>query len=780
MSRGLIYDDVTDSDGNAQVGVQVGVFVSDGLYTTYAPLWDAAVGGNAVANPLTTVTRGIYTAFAEAGEYDVRVTTGAGSYDRPQFPVFDADDIAAIASSVSAASTSAGEASTSADEAAASAVEAAKVTPYPSIVELKAAVGYVVGKYASAWRNGVLTNFKAIAAGGADEYGQLAGVGVDWKIVPVNNSSNIQSYGAASGGVVDCSAELVAALQSGIKTLYISDTIALASNVSATLTGDLEIRGGGKIIYTGATDNTLPLVAIETAGFSFTHSGVGFDGDNKIPLGLRVYNSEEPDSNTLPTCAINKSLFIRFRMNVTGIWNDAVYIAGTFGLVDIRGNKVRLITRAAGTGTPSSTGTAGITVTWLSATKYVRSCLHNGNEYTGIYGDDLIGSSNNVDHDAFRFFAPSPALLAGKYSDSHAETWGNTYRNCRGRAVKIQSVGSAHDETIIRDDGYSNFGGSVEINMQYGVGSVSNIKCYYRQNGDFSSPIQSGLSIVGFYQGSDYGEKTASVIVNDIQIFNSIPEGVGTNISSFVSVTNGGGAVAVPYKPLVSISNATVNANVIDWLVTTGYTVDTYGTMRLDNISVPKLTYGAVLSNGVDNNFDIVATNIVNLDGVQTPANRKPFVTDGAGAAIVYGGELLGGMNQGFLNSYANSSSVNKAPMFLGGALSDEGGVGGAASTQAAFIADDGVHEFDMRFMTTSRGMFFVSINYEYTSQGIFSTGSNQVHVMAQPAGSIFETSVFGTNPDVDGKFNLWYTGSKLNVKNRLGAGYTATIMFLG
>lgn len=125
MSRGLIYDDVTDPSGNAIVGAEVGVFISDGLYTTYADLWDAPTGGNPVANPLTTIARGIYTAYAEAAEYDIRVTTNAGTFDRPKLPVFDADDLASIDASVIAAAASESASAVSASNAATSESNAA-------------------------------------------------------------------------------------------------------------------------------------------------------------------------------------------------------------------------------------------------------------------------------------------------------------------------------------------------------------------------------------------------------------------------------------------------------------------------------------------------------------------------------------------------------------------------------------------------------------------------------------------------------------------------------
>ena len=590
----------------------------------------------------------------------------------------------------------------------------------------------------------------------------------------------ITNFGAVGDGSTDCSAAIRDALQSGAQFVFVpKGTFAMQSNISATIVTDVKFYGLGTIIYTGATNNTNPLIAVETNNHTFTVDGISFDGDDKIAMGVRVYNTAVPSSNTLPNCTISNNLFIRFRMNVAGMWNAGAYVSGSFQLVTIANNRIRLITRAAGTGTPGSAGTAGIEVTQYSNTQYIRECLHYGNQYAAIVGGDAVSSPNNVDYDGFKFFGPSPAADSGQYAQATLTSFGNVYRNCRGRALKIQAIGSVRDETIIRDDDYTLYGGSAEINFQYGVGMVSNCQFIYRPYGS-TSPIQTGLSLVVFYQGADFSEDTGSAIVNGIQVLNSISAGVGNDIGYIVQAGVGLG-VATPLKPLVSVSNVSVNKNPITAIASIGYEGTTYGTLRLDNITVPSLTWGAVATNGTDTNFDIVATNVLNVDGLQTPANAKPFVTSTTGTAVTYGGAIMGAMNQGFLNAYANSSSVNKGPLLSAGALADQNNrIGGASSVQSVALTDDESFEFDSRFYTTGRGLFVVSVNYDYTSQAIFVTGGNAIYSIAAPAGSVFQVSTTGTNPDVDNKFNMWYTGGKLNVKNRLGDTYVVTVNFIG
>jgi hypothetical protein len=197
-------------------------------------------------------------------------------------------------------------------------------------------------------------------------------------------------------------------------------------------------------------------------------------------------------------------------------------------------------------------------------------------------------------------------------------------------------------------------------------------------------------------------------------------------------------------------------------------------------VVVPELTYSAIGTNGTDTNFDIVATNVVNLDGVITPANEKPFVTSTTGTSLNYGGLITGVLNQGFIQTYAVRSDFNNGPLLRGGALTSQAGAAGAASVQSATLIDDAVFEFDSRFLITSRGAFIVSVNFSINTQGLFATGSNAIEKIAVTAGELFEVSAGGTNPDVDGRFNMWYTGGKLNVKNRLGSTQVVTVMFIG
>jgi hypothetical protein len=593
-------------------------------------------------------------------------------------------------------------------------------------------------------------------------------------------------FGAVGNGSADNAAILAAAIASGVKRLYIPDGVfALASPVSATLTDDLTIEGEGSFIFTGA-NNTNPMLSIQSAGHSLNILGVTFDGDEKIAGCLKVENTNAMTTAD-PVCVLEGCTFVDFKMNTASIWNLAAYIAGSFERVEVLRNTVRNITRAAGTGVPGTAGTTGIYVTNYDANKWVRSCIHEGNSYTNITGGDLVASANNVDFDGFKFYAPPPTdndnidATVSSYSPSTCRSSNNTYRNVRGRAVKIQAVSTVTGEKIVRDAGYTITGGSTEINLQYGAGTVRDCEFFYKDYAGPSSPIQTaGHSLVVFFQGAWYDEDHGGTSVSGIRVYNNIKTGVGNNIAQLVNCQTGAGVIAKD-RLLVRVSDITVNRGDVDWLLTLSGDTGADGLIVLEDVSVPKVTYSAIGTNYTNPSFKLLARGIYNLDGVTTPGNAKKFISDlsGPGADIAWSGVLDGHSTHGFLNTYNRGADFNAAPMLVNGALTGTG-LGGALSVQTIRLADDASHTFERRFFNSGRGLIAVSVDFDYTTQGLFAVGSNGVYQIAAHASDLFTPSTTGSNTDTDGQLNLWFTGGALSVKNRLGGTYSVTVAFLG
>lgn len=597
---------------------------------------------------------------------------------------------------------------------------------------------------------------------------------------------SLKDFGAVGNGSTNDAGALSLALASGAKRIHVpKGDFAMTGVVAVTLANDVELYGEGRFVYTGANsiDN---LITIASANYSFIVRGITFDGDEKIAGGFRIENTAAlADSN--PVCIIEGCSFIDFKMNATSIWNQAVYIAGSFRQVEILRNTVRGITRAAGTGNPGVSGTTGIYVSQYDNAKWVRNCVHAWNSYTDISGGDLLASANNVDYDAFKFYAPDPTnndnvdATVSSYFPSTCRSYGNSYRNCRGRAIKIQALANVHDEKIIRDAGYTIFGGSVEINLQYGAGIVRDCEFFYKDYAGPTSPIQSaGHTLISFYQGAWYDEAHGGSSVSGIRVYNNIKSATGNNIAQIVNAQVAGTALGRD-RPLIKISDVVVNRGDVDWILTVAGDTGADGLIVLDSISVAKLTYSAIGSDYANPGFKVVATGVYNLDGVVTPGNAKKFVTDTspAGGDLTWSGQIAGGMNHGFLNTYNRGADFNYAPLLVDGALTGTG-LGGAASVQTVQLADDASHTFERRFFNSSRGLVLVSVDFDYTTQGVFACGSNGVYQIAAHASDLFTPSTTGTNTDTDGQLNLWFTGGALNIKNRLGGTYRITVMFIG
>lgn len=96
MALGIIYDDVTDSSGNAIANIDVTIYIAGTV--TKASLFDASEGGSPISNPVQTNDQGVFSAYVAAGDYDVSVDAPGGTVVRPNVTVADGDDIADLLS----------------------------------------------------------------------------------------------------------------------------------------------------------------------------------------------------------------------------------------------------------------------------------------------------------------------------------------------------------------------------------------------------------------------------------------------------------------------------------------------------------------------------------------------------------------------------------------------------------------------------------------------------------------------------------------------------------
>lgn len=586
--------------------------------------------------------------------------------------------------------------------------------------------------------------------------------------------------------------DLGAALAAGKARIYVPagnhDTTAL---ITATLTAPCVLFGEGTIRYTGAS-STGNILAVDCAGYDFRIEGLTFDGQDLVAGGPKISNTTAMTA-ALPDFALRGCTLKNFKMNAAAVFNAGAYVRGSFETVEVSGNTVKDITRLAGTGTPGSSGTMGIFVGHTDATHYVRHCRHFGNTYDNISGGDAVGSANNVDHDAFMFFTPDPSNFTNsdgtifRYAPASVVSYGNSYKNCRGRAIKVQGIAEVSKEKVIRDADYTNYGGSTEINLQWGVGSVRDCVFFYNDySAGAASPIQSSLTLVDIYQGSSYGENIGGAVVDGLTVYNSIKAGVGSNPTAILGAY-AGATVITKNRPLITLRNVCVNRGTFQHIATLTQSAGSYGLLRMDSIVMDKIQYSAIGTGGVNTNVDVVATAVTHLDGVSTPANIKPWMTvTGSATATTYLGAMTGFGNRGWDGTYSSGSYATAFPTLKGGVLAAPDQMannGGTASIQTVSLADAGISSLSLRGYTSGRGLAFVSASYDFNTQGLIVMGDGKVAVVGAPGTHVFSPSVT-VDTELDGgagKVNLWMTSAgELKIRNRLGSTRQFTVMFFG
>jgi len=579
----------------------------------------------------------------------------------------------------------------------------------------------------------------------------------------ISERKSLLDFGGVADGTTPNEVALAKAISSGAKEIVITDGVFVISTASTfNAVGNIKLTGTGKLKYTG-TQNTANLITINAAGNDVIIDGLEFDGSGLCCGGPKIQN----DTDTFAVCEIRNCNIHDFHMGLAAIWNSGVTVRGAWDIVTFRGNRIKNITRSAGTGTPGSSGTTGIAcyAGYGSVTRFAKKVIHEGNRYENISGGDLVGSTNNVDYDGFLYFAPDPTNFPNSDVTNYCQpnatvtSRGNKYINCRGRAVKIQGLATVEDETIERNNDYTIYGASIEINLQWGTGTVRNCTFIYSDylvDTTVTSPIQTGLILVSIYQGADYDIVNAGASVSGLRVYNSIKTGVGSNFT-YVLQAMFGAEPMVQRKPLISLSDVSVDRGTFDFIIATNLEAGGYCLLSMRDIVMDKLAYAAVGTTGYGNNCEIMANGVFHMDGVATPANIKQwFKNVSTYADVPWSGRLTGFGNRGFEENYAYGSSYKVHPMLDGAALGARNGAyGSSASTQCLYLADDASGSFTARGFVANAGAFLLASSGQYTEQGVIASNGTALYVIAAHASHTIDASATGTNPDTDGKINV-------------------------
>lgn len=626
------------------------------------------------------------------------------------------------------------------------------------------------------------------SSGGAGSYRASTAVVTPDNVRIINNNAGTISFhlldeqvtfahcGGIGDGVTNNSAAILVALQTSENYIYFEDKIYAASAVvSTTLPASKKFYGPGTIKWTGVSTSGV-MITINCNGNDFEYD-IKSDGDDLISAGWLIENSTVM-TNPLPACTF-KGKTTNFRANAAAAFNSNAYIRGSFRVVDISRGEHTNTSRAALTGAATQT----IVVDKKTNSLYPRTVKHCKNIYSGIASDD-VGAAD-FDTDYFVCTMPDPTNFpngdgTNGYPDIEVESYGNTYINPIGRSEKFQCVPNTHDNTVIRngDSGSRTmFGGSIDFNLQWGVGECRNQVIYLK--GATTSPITTSYVPVSYFQGTDYVERRGSVICGDVIINNQIDSALLDNVSAFVGLQVNVTSSAKPFG-LVDIKNVMQIGGTADHAVIMGYDTGAVGTVNIDNVEAD-FNFNPVAIQTACPDVRLVTKNVRNRNGTS-----RLLINDVGGGNRAFTGTGFGYNYLGITQTYEWGSTFGPASQLAGAALCDQNAnqnSGGALSVQSKYIADEATHVFGKRGFTAGNYIIIVNLTFgAATSQAMFAcTGAGAAIVeKTAPAATDFALGV-GANPNTAGKMNMWVDGTgQLNIKNRLGSQRAITIAFLG
>ncbi|WP_373089303.1 carboxypeptidase-like regulatory domain-containing protein [Zhongshania sp.] len=274
MALGIIYDDVTDSSGNAIANIDVTIYIAGTV--TKASLFDASEGGSPISNPVQTNDQGVFSAYVAAGDYDVSVDAPGGTVVRPNVTVADGDDIADLLSVRELGAITSADKVTYDGESAT--VDVALDARVPTVATW-AALQAITGASTSDIRY-------------VDSVGRFKWDGSAWQ--PIDRPLTPQMFGAAADGVTDDYQEVQSALDTGLPVTLAGLPYACSQTLTIPAGGVLN-GDWGEILVTGSS---VGVVVSDGGKLERTIIRSNVDGTRKGNYGVLV-SGDDCDVNHL-------------------------------------------------------------------------------------------------------------------------------------------------------------------------------------------------------------------------------------------------------------------------------------------------------------------------------------------------------------------------------------------------------------------------------------------------------------------------------------------------
>ena len=611
---------------------------------------------------------------------------------------------------------------------------------------------------------------------------------------------SVRDFGAVGDGVTDDTAAISSAISAAMgSTLFFpAGTYILKSTstaqISKTLSGNITLRGDNATIKADPASQVNHMIYVTQVNqYNVSISGIIFDGNQKAQSLLRLDNNTGTAGASTALVSIDDCEFRNGLGIVGGVGGQTgsigLYITGGFRHVSVTDTKVINMNRQAASNVPGSTGTQGIAITPQSG-KYTESANVSGCLFADILNQETAAGANNQDTDGLAIFG---GLNTGgsTYVPCAYTVTNNTFVNCKGRSVKIQSDEAIISNNVFRfaikpcassNTGLASFGGIV--NFQGAAGTISNNVWHYDPAPGNTNPFSitttagdAGGSCVTFFpSGTD--QRPRSVTITGNIVYNNVPEAVGAILWPFnaTEAAMPSGAAAVPM--FATVKENRVLGGACKYFMNAGMRTSAAGTlyMTISDNAASKLQT-AFMTNASGSTYEnnvIICTGNINATGPAVIHLENYGTATPVAAQIT----ALNNVNIGVDSSLIRANTTSFLPRT--GGVSPLESIGSQFSMQTVTLAANAVYTFPQRTYVWNGGLRLVTgTTFGGDVNAMFSGASGTLvqHFVGSSAVVIATTGNAGSTAN---KIHIGQDGGLVQVRNTYPSSYIITLFSWG